>query len=112
MDLEISILFDYCAMDKAKENRLVAMTQSIDRMQKQHHIEILRILKTQSTENRVTINENRYGVYINLSFVPDATLNVLDAYIKYVQLQETTLESMELQKREIESIAFTSNGDE
>ena len=50
-------------------------------MSKFNQIEILRIL----TKNKnVIINENKYGIHINLSELGDSILNELMVYIKYV----------------------------
>ena len=87
-------------MNKEKEVSLEKLKMDIEQMQKFHHIEVLRILKKHQT---VTINENRYGVYINLSFLPDTVTTELETFVKYVSEQEVQLELMEIQKREMKS---------
>ena len=79
-------------MDKEKEVVLEKLKLSIERLPPFHHIEILRVLKK---HNNITLNENRYGVYINLSFVPEDVLNELHNFVVYVAEQETQLEIIE-----------------
>ena len=52
----------------AKEQSLDIMKNRIEKMGKIQHIEILNILKKNPT---VKLNENRNGVYINLSYLHD-----------------------------------------
>ena len=85
-------------MDKEKETVLEKLKLSIERLPPFHHIEILRILKK---HNNITLNENRYGVYINLSFVPEDVLNELQNFVVYVAEQETQLEIIEKQKQDL-----------
>ena len=64
-------------------------------MSKKHHIEILKILKTNSL---IKINENKSGIYINLSFLPNETISELYKYIDYISKQEDSLNNIENQK--------------
>ena len=59
--------------------------------------EILKILK----ENDVKINENKSGIYINLSFLSNEAIDKIEKYIKYVDEQEATLSIIERQKDEL-----------
>ena len=63
-------------------------------MDKSQHIEILQILK----ENNVKINENKSGIYINLSFLRTDVVEKIQKYLKYVEEQEETLNIIERQK--------------
>ena len=51
-------------------------------MTKANHVEIL-ILK----ENNVKINDNKNGVYINLSFLSVDAINKIKEFVKYIQEQ-------------------------
>ena len=67
----------------------------IENMSKKHHIEILKILKTKSS---IKINENKSGIFINLSFLPNETVDELYKYIDYIAKQEDSLNNIENQK--------------
>ena len=77
------------------DSRLETMKSTIEKMGKKQHIEILKILKQ---NNNIKINENKSGVYINLSFLPDKTILELEEYIEYINDQEKTLEILETEK--------------
>jgi hypothetical protein len=72
-------------------------------MSKFNQIEILRIL---SNHKDVTINENKYGIHINLTELNDTILNELLAYITYVNTQEVELNNIEQQKQTYKNIYF------
>ena len=67
----------------------------IENMSKKHHIEILKILKTKSS---IKINENKSGIFINLSFLPNEIIDELYKYIDYISKQEDSLNNIENQK--------------
>jgi hypothetical protein len=66
------------------ESFLTQLRDSIDKLSKTNHIEILRILTSESED----INENQYGVHINLSELPPDTINKICLYVQYVKSQE------------------------
>ena len=69
--------------------------ETIENMNKFNQIEVLRIMKK---HNEVTLNENKYGVHINLSELKNEIIEELTNYIKYVTTQEVTLHQAEKQK--------------
>lgn len=75
----------------------------IEQMNKTQHIEILKILQNNPA---VKLNENKSGVYVNLSFLPDQTLAELNDYLGYVQDQESALRSNESQKLDFKKTYF------
>jgi len=84
------------------------LKMKIEQMNKQHHIEILKILKKY---NNITLNENKSGVYVNLSFLPDMVITDIMNYVKYIDEQEQTLSSFETQKQDFRNTFFTEKGD-
>jgi hypothetical protein len=78
--------------------------ESIENMNKFNQVEVLRIFKKYSD---VTINENKYGIHINLSEVKKEILEELKIYINYVKTQEITLSSIEQQKEDYKNTFFT-----
>jgi len=84
----------------AKEQTLDIIKNRIEKMGKPQHIEILNILKKNTT---VKLNENRNGVYINLSYLPNDVIEELQKYLDYLKDQETNLEQLEIQKEEFKT---------
>jgi len=83
---------------------LESLKAHIEQMTKTQQIEILKILKSNPL---VKLNENKSGVYINLSFLPMETLSEIQEYVYYIQDQESSLRSMESQKQEFKNTFFT-----
>ena len=79
---------------------------AIEKMNKFNQIEILRILNNHKT---VTLNENKYGVHVNLSELSKEIVNDLSIYIEYVNTQEVDLNKAEQQKDDFKSIYFTKD---
>lgn len=77
--------------------------QTIESFPKKHQIEVLKIIKQSS----ITINENKSGIYINLTFLPEDTISQLQKYIEYVKDQESVLTPFESQKQTIKNAYFT-----
>jgi len=79
---------------------------SIENMNKFNQIEILRIL---NNHKDVTLNENKYGVHVNLSELSTDVLDELVSYIKYVNTQEVNLKKVEQQKEDFKNIYFAKD---
>ena len=90
-------------------NVLENLKTKIESMNKKQHIEILKIL-TQFPN--VKLNENKSGVFINLLFLPNETIEELDKYIQYIDEQETNIMSIEAQKNEYKTAFFTEKQNE
>ena len=73
-------------------------------MSKLHQIEILKILTKNSL---IKLNENKSGVYVNLSFLPQNTITELKMCIQYIQTQEYSLNDLEVQKDEFKNSFFS-----
>jgi NTP pyrophosphatase (non-canonical NTP hydrolase) len=80
--------------------------ESIENMNKFNQVEILRIL---NKNNNVTLNENKYGIHINLSEVKKEILDELTVYINYVNTQEITLKTIEQQKEDYKNTYFSKD---
>jgi hypothetical protein len=94
MELEIEE-FDY--------NKLNNIREQIENMSKFNQIEILRIL---TKYKDVIINENKYGIHINLSELSTDIINDLIMYIKYVNNQEVYLNNAEKEKEKYKNTFF------
>jgi len=80
---------------------------SIESMNKFHQIEILKIL----SKKLCKLNENKSGVYVNLSFLPQDTIADLRNYVDYIKEQEDSLVTMEYQKEEFKNAFFIEKED-
>ena len=80
--------------------------ETIENMNKFYQIEVLRILHK---HKEVIINENKYGIHINLTELSKEILDELNLYIKYVNTQEHNLTSIEQQKEEYRNAYFTKD---
>jgi len=79
---------------------------AVENMNKFNQIEILRIL---NNHKDVTINENKYGIHINLSDLKKDLLDELNVYIKYVNTQEVALHQVEKEKETYKNTYFTKD---
>jgi NTP pyrophosphatase (non-canonical NTP hydrolase) len=85
---------------------LNSVRDKLENMSKFNQIEVLRIL---SKYKEVTLNENKYGVHINLSELKKEIVDELQKYINYVNTQEITLNHIEKQKETFKNIYFTKD---
>ena len=79
---------------------------SIEKMTKPNQIEVLRILHKHPD---ITLNENNYGVHINLTDLDSKLIIELKNYINYINTQENNLKSFETQKDNMRSSFFVSS---
>lgn len=83
--------------------KLENMKTRIEAMTKNHQIEILKILKKNPAAKT---NENKSGIFVNLTLLPTHTLEELDFYLNYVHDQENSLQQLESQKKEFKDNFF------
>ncbi len=88
---------------------LEIIRQKIESLPKFNQVEILRIL---SKDAAVTLNENKYGTFINLTELSQDIIENLKTYINYVNTQEYHLNYLEKQKEEFKNIYFTKDNKE
>ena len=84
---------------------LNSIKEKIERLSKERHIEILKILNQFPT---VVMNENKSGVFINITTLEQEPLNSLVEYMKYIDEQEENLKTIEYQIKEFEDNYFTT----
>ena len=82
------------------------LRESIENMNKFNQVEVLRIF---NKYKEVTLNENKYGIHINLSELKKEVLDELSTYIKYVNTQESTLNLIEQQKEDYRNTYFSKD---
>ena len=82
---------------------LESLKSQIECLSKEHHITILKILK----KTMYDLNENKNGVFINLTEVSPNILEELKSYCLYVKSQELKLDTIEINQKELETSYFT-----
>ena len=75
-----------------------SLKNRIEKMDKLHHIEILKILKKY---NKIRLNENKSGVFVNMSFLPIEILEEIIKYIEYVNEQELYINVVEEEQEKL-----------
>ena len=87
-------------------SELNEIREKIESMQKFNQVEVLRLLNNNSS---VTLNENKYGIHINLSELSRSVIEELKIYISYVNTQEINLGEIERQKESFKNKYFTKD---
>ena len=87
-------------------NKINSIRESIENMTKFNQVAVLKIL---TRHKEVTINENKYGIHINLSELKDNILDELLIYINYVNTQEVELFDIEKQKETYKNTYFVKD---
>ena len=90
-------------------NKVNGIRETIENMSKFNQIEVLRIL---TKHKDVIINENKYGIHINLSELSDDVVDELTVYIGYVNTQEIELNNIEKQQESYKNIYFVKDNKE
>ena len=74
---------------------LELMKTNIESMTKINQVEILKIL----LKHNVKINENKSGIFVNMSFLDKTIIEDIKVYLDYVKEQESTLQSLETKEK-------------
>jgi hypothetical protein len=82
---------------------LSLIKDKIERMSKNNQIEVLKILKKYQN---IKLNENKSGIFVNLSFLSREILEEIDKYVNYVNDQEDVINTIESQKQEFKNTFF------
>lgn len=83
---------------------LMNIQKTIQSMSKYNHIEVLKILKM---HENITLNENNYGIFINLTELDYEVIEKLKKYITYINKQENILSQVENQKEFFKNTYFS-----
>jgi hypothetical protein len=86
-------------------NILKQLRDQIENMDSIHQIHIFKILK----KNQIDYTENTNGIFINMTLLNDNTLQNIQNFIKYVNLQQKQLESVEDIKAQYQQEFYKDN---
>ena len=84
---------------------LKRLRDDIEKMERIHQIHIFKILK----ENQIEFTENNNGVFVNMTLFDNTTLKQINTFIKYVNLQQKQLESIEDIKAQYQKEFYKDN---
>ena len=96
--MSCEVFYDY--------TELISIRDAIEAMPKFNQVEVLRILTKNSY---VSINENKYGIHINLTDLSKSIVEELQIYIQYVKSQEIQLGESEKQKESFKNTYFVKD---
>ena len=86
-------------------DKITTMKESIESMNKEQQIHILKILK----EHNVSINENTNGTFINMSHLSHEILHKLSDFIDHMKTQDVLLGKNETIKNSYKENYFNSS---
>tara|TARA_Y100000992_G_scaffold262701_1_gene198655 strand:- start:324 stop:650 length:327 start_codon:yes stop_codon:yes gene_type:complete len=99
----INIIVVKNKMNPLETEKLKKLKLLIEKMNNQQQIEVLKILHG---KDEVTLNENKSGIYVNLSFLPLPIIGQIEEYVTYVQDQEKSLNFIEDRKENVKQEYF------
>lgn len=84
-------------MSTVNINQLELLKKNIESLEKIQQIEVLRIINKKQSN---VLNENKNGIYINMSSLDSVTLCEIKEYMKHIYTQEQQLNINEKLKEE------------
>jgi len=93
-------------MNNYSVSELNYLRETIENMNKFNQIGVLKILHK---NKEVILNENKYGIHINLSELKKEVLDELSYYVNYVNTQENNLNQVEQQKEHYRNTYFSKD---
>lgn len=90
--------------ENPKNMSIVDMKTAIEKWDKYHQVEILRIL---NRCEKTKINQNKNGIFVNMSCLRPDTLAAIAQYIDYVQQQTLQLALIEKEKEKYKKTFFS-----
>jgi hypothetical protein len=86
-------------------SELEYIRQTMESMDKYNQVEILKLIYE---SNKKCINENKYGIHINMTELSNEIIDKLNEYIKYVNIQEKEINNVEKKKEKYINTYFSS----
>lgn len=87
---------------QSRIDKLTDMKNFIEKMDTSNQIEVLRLLQKHS----VVLNENKNGIYINLSELDEDIIDQIYKFVNYIYNQENKLITEESEKQCYKNIYF------
>jgi len=80
--------------------KLEVLKGRIECLDKFQQVEILKIL----SKNLCKLNENKSGIFVNMSFLEQGAIEEIEKYMSYVEDQADTFKTVDYQKEEFKNI--------
>ena len=87
---------------------LILLKEKIESLNKFHQIEITKILKNNKD---VTLNENKNGIFVNLSIIDNEVISEIHEYLEYVNILQKDFNTVEDKKNLLTNKFFKHNKD-
>ena len=71
-------------------NKLESLKEKIEVLSKFQQVEILRIL----SKNMCKLNENKSGIFVNMTFLENNVIEEIEQYMSYVEDQTNTFQTI------------------
>ncbi|MDC1151766.1 hypothetical protein OAS95_04285 [Pelagibacteraceae bacterium] len=81
-------------------SKLENLKEKIEALSKFQQVEILKIL----SKNMCKLNENKSGIFVNMTFLETDVVDEIEKYMLYVEDQSDTFQTVEYQKEEFKNI--------
>jgi hypothetical protein len=81
-------------------SKLENLKEKIEALSKFQQVEILKIL----SKNMCKLNENKSGIFVNMTFLETGVIDEIEKYMSYVEDQADTFQTVEYQKEEFKNI--------
>lgn len=81
-------------------SKLENLKEKIEALSKFQQVEILKIL----SKNMCKLNENKSGIFVNMTFLETDVIDEIEKYMLYVEDQSDTFQTVEYQKEEFKNI--------
>ena len=81
-------------------SKLENLKEKIEALSKFQQVEILKIL----SKNMCKLNENKSGIFVNMTFLETDAIDEIEKYMSYVEDQADTFQTAEYQKEEFKNI--------
>lgn len=84
---------------------LKIIKDNIEKLDKPYHIQIAQLLR----QHNVRIDENKNGLFINLSELNENIIDILGKYLEYINNQMEMIDNIECKKQEYKDNFFNTN---
>ena len=86
---------------------LKSLKENVEDLDKYYQIAVGKILR----DNDVILNENKNGIFVNLTELSSNILTKIREYLNYVKEQEKHLNTVEVKKQEFKDNFFNNSND-
>ena len=86
---------------------LKSLKENVEDLDKNYQIAVGKLLR----DNDVNLNENKNGIFVNLTELSPSIINKIQEYLNYVKEQEKQLTTIEVKKQQFKDNYFNITND-